>query len=243
MDLKSQAPISKSSNPLFKKEVNTLIDVLKELKAEDISSLMNINPKQAFEVYQQIQAFGLSKTLLKQAAFIYNGIAYQGLDFESLSEEAINYGQEHLVILSGLYGALRPLDLIKPYRLEMQTKLQNKKGENLYDFWTDKLTTYLSERLKSDDKIWINLMSKEYTKVVDVKKLPSGVQIITPDFKEQTATGYRQVVVHTKKARGMLARFIIENKITDIEYLKAFDSEGYSYSEQLSKKGNWVFVR
>lgn len=243
MDFKTPVVGSESSKPLFVKQAGELIERLSQLEKEDIAHLMSVNPKQAFDAYQQIQSFNISKTPSKQAGYAYNGIAFQGLDIASLADGDIAYAQEHLLILSGLYGSVRPLDMIKPYRLEMQAKLQNSKGENLYKYWTDTLSDYLAKRMKADDRIWINLMSKEYTKVIDFKKLPSDVQVITPDFKEQTATGFRQVVVHTKKARGMLARFIIKNKITDVEYLKAFDYEGYSFSEQLSKKGNWVFVR
>lgn len=243
MDFKTSAEILESSSPVYTKQAKNLIEILNTLNTDDIVDLMGVNPKQAFETYQQIQAFNLSKTPAKQAAYTYNGIAFQGLDFSSLPDGDISYAQEHLLILSGLYGIVRPLDLIKPYRLEMQAKLHNQKGNDLYSFWSDILTEDIAKRLKADDNIWINLMSKEYTKAIDTKKLSAKVQIITPDFKEQTATGYRQVVVHTKKARGMFARFVIKNRITEPEYLKAFDYEGYSYSEQLSKKGNWVFVR
>lgn len=239
------APISlkEKTKPLFEDKATELIKILKSFSIEEIKGLMKINPKQAFETYQHIQSFFLDKTDKKQAAYTYNGIAFQGLDYNSLNEDEALYGQGHLIILSGLYGVLQPFDIIKPYRLEMQAKLENEKGMDLYSFWTEHLTKYLITRLKKDDNIWVNLMSNEYTKVINKKALPGTVKVITPDFKEQTATGYRQVVVHTKKARGMFARFIIKNKISEIEHLKAFDEEGYSYSEELSKKGNLIFVR
>lgn len=239
------APISskEKTEPLFEKEANELTKILGTFSIDEIKDLMKINPKQAFETYQHIQSFFLDKTDKKQAAYTYSGIAYQGLDYTSLNKDEALYGQDHLVILSGLYGALNPFDIIKPYRLEMQAKLENEKGMDLYSFWGECLTKYLITRLKEDDNIWVNLMSNEYTKVINKKALPDTVKVITPDFKEQTATGYRQVVVHTKKVRGMFARFIIKNKITEVEHLKAFDEEGYSYSEELSKKGNLIFVR
>lgn len=243
MDFSASTTIKKSTKPIFSEQATELIGLLEDYPMEDLAELMSINPKQSFETYQQIHSFNLKKAVEKQAAYTYNGIAYQGLDMESLSEQDIDFAQKHLVILSGLYGVLRPLDMIKPYRLEMQIKLQNPKGNNLYDYWKEDLNQYLSERLQKDDKVWINLMSKEYTKVINKKNLPKGTQIITPDFKEQTSTGYRQVVVHTKKARGMLTRFIIENKINKVQYLKAFDYEGYVFSEKLSDDLNWIFVR
>ncbi len=232
-----------STVPYFINESNELANNLINIPDNDIAKMMSINQKLAFTTLQQIKAFHLKRTPKKQAALAYNGIAYLGLDFKSLSDTEINYAQNHLLIFSGLYGALRPLDLIKPYRLEMQIKLENKRGNDLYTFWKQTLTEYLIERLNKDDKIWVNLMSNEYTKVIDKKVLPKNIQIITPDFKEQTSTGYRQVVVHTKKARGMMARFIIKNKINTILGLKAFDEEGYTFSEELSDDKKWVFVR
>lgn len=243
MDFESDIRASVATTPEFIKQANELTSILANIPVEDIGKLMKINPKQSFTTYQQIQAFKLERTPQRQAAFAYNGIAYLGLDFRSLPEESMGFAQDHLIILSGLYGALRPLDMIKPYRLEMQIKLENNKGENLYAYWQEKLTKYLIKRLNADDKTWVNLMSNEYTKVINHRVLPKGIKIITPSFKEQTPTGYRQVVVHTKKARGMMARFILQNKIVDPEYIKAFDEEGYAFSEELSKGNEWVFVR
>lgn len=232
------------SEPLFADNANGLIDILQSFSVEDLRLLMKINPKQAFEVYQQVHSFYLDKTPSVSAAFAYNGIAYQGLDIKSFTQSELDYAQEHLIILSGLYGVLRPMDAIKPYRLEMQAKLENDRAANLYGYWTDQLTDYMTERLMADgDGIWVNLMSGEYTKAIIQKILPKDTQIIIPDFKEQTSTGYRQVVVHTKKARGLLARFILKNRLTDPEHIKAFDEEGYVFSNQLSKGKDWIFVR
>lgn len=243
MDFRKSVKVKAQTKPLYVKEADYLVDKLKDYSVEELGGLMNINPKQAFDVYQYIHSFHMDKTPCKPAAFAYNGIAYKGLNIESFSEKEIEYAQKHLVILSGLYGALCPLDTIRPYRLEMQIKLENEGGSNLYDFWTEKLTAYLLKALSADNKIWVNLMSNEYTKAINIKLLPKDIQVITPNFKEQTSTGYRQVVVHTKKARGMMARFILKNKITDIEHIKAFDEEGYSYAPHLSKDKDWVFVR
>lgn len=204
---------------------------------------MSINPQLAHNVYQYIHAFSLSKTPQRQAAFAYNGIAYQGLDARSFSKGDLEYAQKHLVHISGLYGVLRPLDLIKPYRLEMQIPVVNNKGKDLYAFWSDAITKYLAKEMKADDNILVNLASKEYAKAVNRKLLPKGNKVITPIFKQDTDKGYKQIVVYAKKARGMMSRFIIQNRIEDIEHLKGFDTEGYVYAPQLSDDKEWVFIR
>lgn len=243
IDFKTPISIKEATMPIFEKQANELIGILNRMPIEEMASLMEINPKQTIEVYQQIQSFNLDKAPKKQAAFTYNGIAYQGLNMASFTSKDIEYAQSHLIILSGLYGALRPLDMIKPYRLEMQANLATEDKESLYTFWKDMLTGYLTERLSKDDNQWLNLMSKEYTKVIDIKRLPKNINIVSPVFKQETATGYKQIVVYTKKARGMMARFAIKNRITALEELKAFDEEGYTFASHLSKKGEWVFIR
>jgi Uncharacterized protein conserved in bacteria len=216
---------------------------MEELSVGDIASLMNINLQLAYDVYQYIYAFPLSKTPRRQAALAYNGIAYQGLNAKTFSEKDWKFAQEHLVHISGLYGVLRPLDLIEPYRLEMQIPLANNRGKDLYTFWSDTISNYLAKQMKVDDNIWINLASKEYTKAVNRKLLPKGHTVITPIFKQDTDKGYKQIVVYAKKAHGMMSRFIIQNQLTDIEHLKGFDTEGYAFSEQLSDDKEWVFIR
>lgn len=242
-NFETQAPIKESTAPLYPKEAKMLYKSLEELSANDIASLMSINPLLAHNVHQYIHAFPLSRTPQKQAVFAYNGIAYQGLNAQSFTKEDMKFAQDHLVHISGLYGVLRPLDLIKPYRLEMQIPVVNDKGKNLYDFWSDTISKYLAKQMKADDNILINLASKEYAKAVDKKLLPKGCKIITPIFKQQTDKGYKQIVVYAKKARGMMTRFIIQNKLTDVEHLKAFDTEGYVFTPQLSDDKEWVFVR
>ncbi len=242
-NFETPAPIKDSTTPLYPKEAKMLYKSLEGLSASDISSLMSINPQLAHNVYQYIHAFSLSRTPQKQAIFAYNGIAYQGLDAQSFTKEDMNFAEKHLVHISGLYGVLRPLDLIKPYRLEMQIPVVNDKGKNLYDFWSDTISKYLAKQMKTDDNILINLASKEYAKAIDKKLLPKGNRIITPIFKQQTDKGYKQIVVYAKKARGMMTRFIIQNKLTDIEHLKGFDTEGYTYAPQLSDDKEWIFVR
>lgn len=243
LDFESPVSIEKSTRPLFKSETKELSTLLKDYSAQDIAGMMKINPKQAIDVYQYFQSFDMSRTREKQAAMAYNGMVFLGLAAKSLASEDFEFAQKHLIIFSGLYGALRPLDKIKPYRLEQQIRLKNSQGDDLYAFWSEKITKYFAERLNEDDNTWINLTSNEYSKMIIRKKLPKVTRVIRPVFKELTHDGYKQIVVYAKKARGMMARFIIQNKIDDVESLKFFDSEGYAFAPQLSKKEEWVFIR
>lgn len=243
LDFKSTITVDKKSDILFPKESIELNNIMKSLSANDIADMMQINPKMAFDVYQYIHAFDLDKTPKRQAIFAYNGIAYQGFDAESLDPKNYDFAQQHLISISGLYGAVRPFDLIKPYRLEMQIELANPRGKNLYAYWSDTISKYMAERMAKDDNIWVNLSSKEYTKAVNRKLLPKDSKIITPIFKQVKGDGYKQIVVYAKKARGMMARFIIDNQLTDIEHIKAFDTEGYCFAPHLSDDKEWIFIR
>ncbi|MDH6354316.1 cytoplasmic iron level regulating protein YaaA (DUF328/UPF0246 family) [Dysgonomonas sp. PH5-45] len=227
----------------FQEKAEDLNTLLMRLDMDAIKRLMKINPTQAIEVFQYIHGFDDERTPRKQAVFAYNGIAFSGLGAGSMTASDLHYAQSRLLIQSGLYGVLRPLDAIKPYRLEMQAKLRNSSGENLYAYWREATTQYLSKALGENGNVWLNLASDEYTKAIDVKTISKHSQIITPVFKQQTDSGYRQVVVHTKKARGLLARFVLVNRIEDTESVKAFDYEGYTFSPRLSNGNEYVFVR
>lgn len=242
-DFETPAPTNDSTKVLYPKEAKGLYKSMEGLTPEDISALMHLNPQLAHNVYQYIHAFPLDRTPKKQAIFAYNGIAYQGLDAKSFTEDDLKFAQKHLFHVSGLYGLLRPLDLIKPYRLEMIIPIANDRGRNLYDFWTETISNHLAKEMKKDDNILINLASKEYAKAVNKKLLPKGARIVTPIFKQQTDKGYKQIVVYAKKARGMMTRYIIKNQLNDVEQLKGFDTEGYSFAPQLSDDKEWVFVR
>ncbi|MDR1884113.1 MAG: YaaA family protein [Prevotella sp.] len=242
-DFESPVPVKDATVPLYAEEAKELYGSMEGLPVSEIASLMRINPQLAHNAYQYIHAFPLSKTPRRQAIFAYSGIAYQGLDAKTFSDRDLDFAQKHLILMSGLYGALRPSDSIKPYRLEMQIPVVNNRGKDLYAFWTETVSEYLAERMKADDNVWINLASKEYAKAINRKLLPKGHKVITPVFKQQADKGYRQVVVYAKKARGMMARFIIRNRIKNVEYLKAFDSEGYIFAPQLSDDNEWVFTR
>jgi len=243
LDFEGEIPLVEHTKPIYEKDANELYNSLKSASVSDIGKLMSINPQLAQGVYGYIHAFSLNRTPKRQAIFAYNGIAYKGLDVHSFSEKDLHFAQKHLIHISGLYGVLRPLDLIKPYRLEMQISLVNDRGKNLYDFWTETISKYMGARMEADDNVWINLASKEYAKVVNRKLLPKNHRVITPIFKQDTAKGAKQIVVYAKKARGMMTRFIIQNQLKKVEDLKAFDTEGYSFSAKLSKGDEWIFIR
>lgn len=243
LDFESPVSTDKATKPLFQKEADELYKLLENASVEDIKNLMNINIQLSHDVHQYVHAFQMKRTPRKQAIFAFNGMAYLGLQAKSFSENDLMYAQEHLIHISGLYGALRPLDIIKPHRLEMHTSLVNAKGNDLYEFWGDTLSRYMAKRMAADDNIWVNLASKEYAKAINRKLLPKDHQIITPIFKQQTDKGYKQIVVYAKKARGMMTRFILQNRVVDVEHLKAFDEEGYCFAPQLSNDKEWVFIR
>jgi cytoplasmic iron level regulating protein YaaA (DUF328/UPF0246 family) len=228
----------------FLPRAEKLVKVLKKYRAEDLMVLMNVSQKIALLNQQRFsewkRPFNLDNA--KQAIMAFQGDVYLGLDAESLSEKELNFAQDHLRILSGLYGVLRPLDLIQAYRLEMGTALQTATFKNLYDFWGDKLTFKINQALKAqNDKILINLASNEYFKVVNKKKLKG--EIITPVFKDFKNGQYKTISFFAKKARGLMSRFIIQNEIQKPEDLIHFNSEAYAYSANESSTNQLVFLR
>jgi cytoplasmic iron level regulating protein YaaA (DUF328/UPF0246 family) len=230
------------TQPAFLQQAQTLIDILQEKDAFDIANLMKLSMKLADLNVQRYQSWHTPFTAdnAKQAIFSFAGDVYQGLDAQTLSNDDINFAQGHLRILSGLYGMLRPLDLMQPYRLEMGTRLANDKGSNLYDFWGNTITEQLNQELQADEAL-INLASNEYFKVIQTKLLQAN--IITPTFKENKGGTYKVVGIYAKKARGLMSRFIIQNRITNAQDIKAFDWDGYAYNPSLSESNTWAFTR
>lgn len=240
MDFKSIAPFDISTIPHFIKDADYLAGKLKKLKPSGIAELMGISPKLS-QLNAERYATWNSATE-KQAIYAYNGDVYDGLNASSLTLSEIEFAQNHLRIISGLYGFLRPLDFIKPYRIDMGTSFATPKGENLYKYWGDKITDQLKKSLlASENKVLINLASQEYFAAVNTKKL--NARIITPAFKDKTNGNYAMISFFAKKARGMMSRFIIQNSITDYEMLVGFDEGGYNFNHGLSKGDKWVFTR
>lgn len=221
-----------------------LVDTCRDLTPADLSSLMKISDKLAGLNAARFTEWSNNFTLenSKQAVYAFKGDVYTGLDADSLTDKNMAFAQQHFRILSGLYGLLRPLDLMKAYRLEMGTKLANERGTNLYQFWGDIITDKVNETLEQQgDKILINLASNEYFKAVQLKRLKA--QTITPVFKDCKAGKYKIISFYAKKARGLMARYIIENELTEVEQLKQFDTDGYYYCAAESTEKELVFKR
>lgn len=232
------------STPAFIEETQILIEDLKALSMEKIQTLMKLSDKLAHLNYNRYQRFSQPFTAAnaRPAILAFKGDTYVGLDAQTLSQEEIQYAHNHIGILSGLYGLLRPLDLMQAYRLEMGTKLTNTKGEDLYDFWEDKITKICNELVKPHkDKTIISLASNEYIKAIQPKKLEGC--FITCHFKELKHGAPKVIGLFAKRARGSMARFIIQNRIETPNGLKEFKKDGYEYVESLSDEHNFVFLR
>lgn len=244
LDYETELPIKKSTKAQFLDQSQRLIDVLQPMSPQQVSSLMGISDKLGTLNYDRFQAWQqpFDKAEARQAVLAFKGDVYIGLDAYNFTADDFEFAQEHLRILSGLYGLLRPLDAILPYRLEMGTKLENPEGKDLYAFWGTMITDHLNKQLKKQGSdALINLASNEYFKSVQAKQLVAPV--ITPVFKEWKNGQYKIISFFAKKARGQMSAYIIKNKIKTAEAIKGFDWDGYSYDESLSNGNNWVFTR
>ena len=230
--------------PPFLDDSAELIDQLRGMTPQALSKLMGISPKLADLNAHRYHAWSLPFTPrnAKQAALAFKGDVYTGLDADTLSAADLKYAQNHLRILSGLHGVLRPLDLMQPYRLEMGTKLKTNRGGDLYAFWNGRINAALATALKKQkDNILVNLASNEYFKSVKAAELDA--RIIAPVFKERKNGEYKLISFFAKKARGLMSRYIIRNRLDNPEDLKGFDLEGYQYNEALSGEDRPVFTR
>jgi cytoplasmic iron level regulating protein YaaA (DUF328/UPF0246 family) len=243
LDFSQQGACQDHSTPDFLKESRELIKATRKLSPEELGELMGISQKLALLNYQRYRQWKTPFTPdnAKQALLAFRGDVYEGMSAQNFSSSDLAFAQEHLRILSGLYGVLRPLDLIQPYRLEMGTRLKTTRGNDLYQFWGDKITKSLNADLEQQGGLLINLASNEYFKSVVGKKL--AARIITPEFKDAKAGHYKVISFYAKKARGLMSAFIIKNRLQDPEEIKAFDERGYSYNEGLSSPDKWVFTR
>lgn len=246
LDFDTPLATKKHSQPDFLEQSQTLINDLRELKPDDISALMKISPKLGELNWQRYADFSTPFTPenARPAVLAFNGDVYTGLEASSFCEADFDFAQEHLRILSGLYGALRPLDLMQPYRLEMGTKFApaDSEASNLYGFWNEQITDALNTQLKTlNSDVVVNLASNEYYKAVKPKRLTA--QVITPVFKDLKNDNYKIISFYAKKARGLMASYIIRNKITDAGQLENFDSAGYYYSAEHSTATELTFLR
>jgi cytoplasmic iron level regulating protein YaaA (DUF328/UPF0246 family) len=230
--------------PEFIPEAGQLITELKKLSTQEIAAMMSLSDKLA--ALNAARYSSWSKTFTnknsKAALFAFNGDVYEGLDATSLNKKQLDFAQKHLRILSGLYGVLKPLDLMQAYRLEMGTRLQNKNGIDLYSFWGSKITKLIQTELANQKKpMLLNLASEEYFKVIQAKEL--GYPIISPVFQDEKDGKFKIISFYAKRARGLMARYVIQNSIQDPIKLQGFDLEGYQYVESLSQTHQPVFQR
>ena len=241
---KAPAPVKEFTQPDLLAEAEILMRQLRELAPQQIAELMHVSDKIALLNAERNTEWHTPFTPdnAKQAVFMFNGDVYEGIAADILKPEQIQYLQQHVRLLSGLYGVLRPLDLMQPYRLEMGTAFANTRGKNLYEFWGDIITDLLNDTLaQAGSDILINLASQEYFKSVNTKKLKA--RLITPVFKDEKNGKYKIISFYAKRARGLMVRYAAEHNITDPEMLKNFDYEGYSFNAAASNESEWVFMR
>ncbi|GLB52102.1 UPF0246 protein [Neptunitalea chrysea] len=243
LDYDSKLPFEEYTVPFFLKEAERLNSLLKKQSPKMLSELMGISDKLAELNWQRNQDFHVPFTLenARPAMYAFNGDVYTGLDAYTIPKEKLDTLQDTLRILSGLYGVLKPLDLMQPYRLEMGTKFSVGKNKDLYEFWKKKVTKKLNEEV-AEGEIFLNLASNEYFGAVDTKALK--VPVITPVFKDWKGDKLKIISFYAKKARGSMVRYIIDNNVTTLEELKGFNYDGYGFSEEYTtKKNELVFVR
>lgn len=242
LDYESKLPTRKHSVPAFLEQSETIQETLKEKSQPQLMELMDISDKLAELNWQRNQEWATPFTTknARPAVYAFNGDVYTGLDAYTIPTSKLNKLQDTLRILSGLYGLLKPLDLIQPYRLEMGTKLEVGERKDLYDFWRSTVTETLNNELK-DDELFLNLASQEYFNAIDEKALK--VPVVTCEFKDYKDGKLRMVSFFAKKARGMMVRYILDKNIRSLKGLKGFDYDGYRYDPKLSDKTTLVFTR
>ncbi len=244
LDYTSALPTRKFSEPQFVAESEALISTLRKKTPAQIASLMRISDNLAETNHRRYHEWEphFDKASSRPAFYAFKGDVYIGLDAPTLDARDLNWAQRHVRILSGLHGLLRPLDRIRPYRLEMGTKLATRKGKDLYDFWGSRVTEALNEAVSEQRQpVLINLASREYTGVLQMHDIDA--RIINVQFKEYRRGKYQFLSFFAKKARGMMARYMIDKRVDTLKALKAFDYEDYRYNESLSGGDNWVFTR
>jgi len=244
LDFDSTPPTIEVTRPEFLTQSRQLNKILREYPELDLMELMNISKNIANLNVERNKQWRTPFTLknARPAIMAFKGDVYQSLDATTLNTADLKFGQKHLRILSGLYGLLKPLDLMQAYRLEMGTRLQNTQGKNLYEFWDDLLTQKINEELSTHRaKVLINLASNEYFKAIKPRLITA--EIITPAFKEKKNGNYKMIGIFAKKARGLMSRYMIKSRIDKAEDLKSFDLDGYRYNNKLSTDINWVFTR
>ncbi len=244
LDYETPPHVKTHTQPLFVPQASELIDVLKAKSPQEVASLMDLSDQLAGLNVARYQAWAptFSARNSKQAVLAFDGDVYGGLDARSLPAEDLDWLQQHLCILSGLYGVLRPLDWMQPYRLEMGTRLATAKGRNLYQFWGSQIADYLNQRAAADrTPVVVNLASEEYFKAVDLKALKP--RVVSCVFEERKGDGYKIISFMAKRARGLMVRYVTMTRAEHVEQLQGFDLEGYRYVPSVSSPDRLVFRR
>ena len=244
LDYDTPPQVSTHTQPLFTRQSAALIDVLKTKTPQDISRLMKLSDALSGLNVARYQAWSKKFTAKnsKQAVLAFNGDVYEGLNAKTLSPAQLDWAQEHVCILSGLYGVLRPLDLMQPYRLEMGTALATARGKNLYQFWGAEISRHLNERAAADSSpVIVNLASEEYFKAVDLKALKA--RVVNCVFEDYKNGQYKIISFHAKRARGLMARHAIDKKVGSVKKLEGFNAEGWRFEAALSGPDRLVFRR
>lgn len=244
LDYETPAQVKTFTQPLFVEQASELIDVLREKSPQQVAGLMDLSDTLAGLNVARYQAWSPKFTAKnsKQAVLAFDGDVYGGLDAKTLGEDELGWLQQHLCILSGLYGVLRPLDRMQPYRLEMGTRLKTAKGGNLYRFWGRQIADYLNRRARADKSpVLVNLASEEYFKAVDLKALQP--RVVSCVFEEKKGAKHQIVSFFAKRARGLMVRYALEHRVSTPEQLKGFDREGYRFAPAASGPDRFVFRR
>ena len=242
LNFKSSVPTEIHTEPCFLKEANFLNSILKSKNPAEISELMHISSSLGQLNYERYQEWSSStnKENARQAIYAFSGDVYKGIDSYTIENDKIDFMQNSIRILSGHYGLLRPLDLIQPHRLEMGTKISFKNYKNLYDYWKKQVSLELNHEL-SKDEVVLNLASNEYFKVIDSKVIDSPVY--SANFKQFRDGDFKTIAIYSKKARGLMTRFIVDNQIDSIDEIKSFNYDGYIFHEDMSSDKDFIFIR
>jgi cytoplasmic iron level regulating protein YaaA (DUF328/UPF0246 family) len=244
LDYETAPQTRRATQPALLNRAAQLVDEARKLSPDEIGALMGISEDLANLNHQRFMDWSLPFTVdnARQSLLAFKGDVYLGLEADTMKAADLDFAQKHLRILSGLYGVLRPLDLMQPYRLEMGLKFDNHAGGNLYDFWDDEITTTLNKQLQTlNSRVLVNLASKEYFRAVKPSALDA--EVITPTFKELRGGKYRVISFFAKKARGQMARYAIDRRLDDVDGLKKFRVDGYRYNRSESSAREWVFTR
>lgn len=236
----------KCSRPFFGSETKSLISTLKNLNKDEISSLMSLSDDLASLNFDRYQVLGTDSSKYLQALLAFDGQVFNCINVDDFNESDFEFSNNHLRILSGLYGVLKPLDMIQSYRLEMKAKFKNEYGNDLYKLWKTKITTYLHGELSNQsNKVLLNLASNEYSKAINIKDLSKSFNIVTVEFKDfkESSNSYKVIGLYSKKARGYLTRYIIKNKIDNIDGIRNFNYDGYTFNKDLSDSKTIIFTR